>query len=384
MTRGKLALFQSLAEGEITVTDRFARAVSECVLCLSCRETCAAQIPIEYLIPLARQETLKKMGIPFKKKAALKFLSLKSPLKRALYLGMKVLEPLLLSRIPESSGLYFRYSFIFDKGQFIPQLVRKPFLEKYKQPILGTNKKPSVLFFPGCMVNFLYPSIGESVVNILKRMGCTVLLPKEQNCCGFPALASGDVLTSLKLANTNLNEFASHHFDAIVVACASCGTAFKRIYDLHFRNSDEKYSKWTEIRKKIFDISEFILGFEGKETKKYLSKLVRRERVTYHDPCHLKKGQNIHTQPREVISNLSGIDLVEMEEPSSCCGFGGTFSLENYELSLKINDLKISRVIRSNTEKVLTGCPGCIMQLQGGLLRHGSKIKVSHWVEEVL
>ena len=82
--------------------------------------------------------------------------------------------------------------------------------------------------------------------------------------------------------------------------------------------------------------------------------------------------------------NIYGIDFVEMEEASSCCGFGGTFSVENYEMSLKINDLKISRVIHSNAEKVLTGCPGCIMQLQGGLLHHGSKIKVSHWVEEVL
>ena len=384
VARGKLALFQSLVEGEIAVTDRLAETVSQCVLCLSCQETCAAQIPIEYLIPLARWEILKKMGVPFKKKAILKFLSSKSPLKRALYRGMKILEPLLLARIPESSGLYYRYSFLFDKGRFIPQLVKKPFLEKYKQPITGENKKLTVLFFPGCMVNFLYPQIGESVVNILNRMYCTVILPKEQNCCGFPALASGDMLTSLKLAQMNLKEFASHHFDAIVVACASCGTAFKKIYDLHFRNSDEEYSKWNEIKKKIFDISEFLVEFDGKETKKYLFKSSKEGRVTYHDPCHLKKSQNIYTQPREIISNISGIDFVEMEEASSCCGFGGTFSVENYEMSLKINDLKISQVIHSNAEKVLTGCPGCIMQLQGGLLRHGSKIKVSHWVEEVL
>jgi glycolate oxidase iron-sulfur subunit len=297
---------------------------------------------------------------------------------------MKILEPLLLARIPESSGLYYRYSFLFEKGRFIPQLVRKPFSERYRSPIPGEKRKPVVLFFTGCMINFLYPQIGESVIKILNAMDCNVLLPKEQNCCGFPALASGDILASRKLAEKNFEELSGHNFDAIVVACASCGTAFKKIYDLYFRNSDKQYSKWEEIKKKIFDISEFVTEFGEGKINDSLLKSSEVEKVTYHDPCHLKKSQNIYIRPREIISSLQGIDFVEMDEASSCCGFGGTFSLENYELSLKINDLKTSRIIRSNAQKVLTGCPGCIMQLQGGLLRHGSKIKVFHWVEEVL
>jgi len=382
VARGKLALFESLIQGEIDVTEKFAEAISQCILCLSCKETCAAQISIEHLIPFARWEVLKKLGIPFKKHVALKALSSKSFSKRLLYNLLKILNPLLFARIPENSGLYYRYSFLLEKGRFIPQLVRKPFLERYREPIEGNKKKPVVLFFPGCMVNYLYPNIGDSVINILKRMECTILLPKEQNCCGFPALASGDILTSKRLAESNFREFSKLSFDAIVLACATCGTAFKN-YDLYFRDFNERYSQWSEVKKKVFDISEFIIEFGEKKFGTLLRRAPQSWRATYHDPCHLKKSQGIYTQPREVISNLPGIEFIEMDEASSCCGFGGTFSLDNYELSLKINDSKIFKVMRTNAEKLLTACPGCIMQLQGGLLRHESKIKVSHWVEEI-
>lgn len=384
VARGKFALFQSLINGEIEVTERFAEAISQCILCLSCKETCAAKIEVEHLIPLARHEVLKKMGIPIKKKIALSILSSKDTQKKFLFSLLRILDPLFLKKIPESSGLYYRFSFFLERGRFIPNLVRKPFSEKYRQPVQGNTKKPKVFFFPGCMINFIYPNIGESVVDILKKMNCTIIFPEEKNCCGFPAFASGDILTSKEVAEANLNEFLKTQFDAIVLACATCGTAFKKIYDYHFKNqNDEKHSGWNEIKKKIFDISEFISEFEREDFSKALSKPKDQQKVTYHDPCHLKKSQGIYLQPREIIANIAGLNFAEMEEASSCCGFGGIFSLENYKLSLEINDIKSAKVISSNSSNLLTSCPGCIMQLQGGLLRHGSGIKVSHWAEKI-
>ena len=384
VARGKFALIQSLIDGEIEVTERFAEVMSQCVLCLSCKETCAAKIEVEQLIPFARHEVLKNRGIPFKKKIALSILSSKETQKKIIFSLLRILDPLFLKKITESSGLYYRFSFFLERGRFIPGLVRKPFSDRYRQPLQGDTKKPKVFFFPGCMINFVYPNIGESAVGILKKMNCTIIFPKEKNCCGFPAFASGDIITSKELAEANLNGFLKTQFDAIVVACATCGTAFKKIYDYHFKNqNNEKFSRWNEIKKKIFDISEFIIEFGKQDLSRKLPISGNQQRVTYHDPCHLKKSQGIYLQPREIIANIAGLNFTEMEEASSCCGFGGTFSLENYRLSLEINDIKSERVISSNSSKVLTSCPGCIMQLQGGLLRHGSKIKVSHWIEEV-
>ena len=384
VARGKFALFESLVNGEIEVTERFAEVMSQCVLCFSCKETCAAGIEIERLIPLARHEVLKKMGIPIKKKIALSILSSKEVQKKFLFSLLRIIDPLFLKKIPESSGLYYRFSFFLERGRFIPNLARKPFSEIYKKPLQGNIKKPKVLFFSGCIINFVYPNIGKSVIDILKKMDFTVIFPKNNNCCGFPAFASGDIKTSKETAETNLDEFLKEEFDAIVVGCASCGTSFKKIYDYHFKDQDnEKFSRWNEIKKKIFDISEFIIEFDKQDLSRNLPGTGNQQRVTYHDPCHLKKSQGIYLQPREIIANIAGLNFIEMEEASSCCGFGGTFSLENYKLSLKINDIQSERIISSNPSKVLTSCPGCIMQLQGGLLRHGSKIKVSHWAEEI-
>jgi len=382
VARGKFALIQSLIDGEIEVTERFAEVMSQCVLCLSCKETCAAKIEVEQLIPFARHEVLKNRGIPFKKKIALSILSSKETQKKIIFSLLRILDPLFLKKITESSGLYYRFSFFLERGRFIPGLVRKPFSDRYRQPLQGDTKKPKVFFFPGCMINFVYPNIGESAVGILKKMNCTIIFPKEKNCCGFPAFASGDIVASKKLAEANLNEFSKTQFDAIVVACATCGTAFKKIYDYHFKNqNNEKFSRWNEIKKKIFDISEFIIEFGKQDLSRKLPISGNQQRVTYHDPCHLNRNQGIRHEPRELIALNRSVRFKEMRFPCSCCGLGGGVNYANYDLSIEITKRKAESVRDSGAQIVATACPGCIVQIRDGLHRYGVDAKVVHVVE---
>jgi glycolate oxidase iron-sulfur subunit len=162
-----------------------------------------------------------------------------------------------------------------------------------------------------------------------------------------------------------------------VVSCSSCGLALKR-----------EYSKLlgvdaSEISGKVMDVSEFIFKKVGLERlKKMLEAAPTRGRlaglvVTYHDPCHLRRGQGVKDEPREIIKSIPGIVFKEMRDSDKCCGGAGLYSFTHYEMSRAIAAHKVEAVVETGANFVLTGCASCIMQLQDAL-KNNEAIKVMH------
>jgi glycolate oxidase iron-sulfur subunit len=127
------------------------------------------------------------------------------------------------------------------------------------------------------------------------------------------------------------------------------------------------------------DISEFLTQ------KIQLTKAERKsiQKVTYHDPCHLNRSQGVTAQPRQVLKNLSGVTLVEMRDPQRCCGGGGSFSFYNYDLSKQISQKKVEDIKATEASVVVTGCPGCMLQLKDQLGQKGSPVEVKHLIQVV-
>jgi glycolate oxidase iron-sulfur subunit len=193
----------------------------------------------------------------------------------------------------------------------------------------------------------------------LKFLGVTIIIPKDQGCCGLPAVSAGATATVEQLAEQNLSALSRHPADFVVTACASCNAGLGKIYA-------EMGKEFGEMSAKTMDIFVFLARHGLPEKLAALPKASTRVKVTYHDPCHLRT-QGITREPRQILKALPQVEFVEMSEAGTCCGLGGTYSVYHYATSKKIGIQEAANIADSGAELVATDCPGCIMQLQDSI-----------------
>ncbi|TWJ32378.1 (Fe-S)-binding protein [Geobacter argillaceus] len=378
VARGKVALAQHLLTGDIQLDDQTYLAMSKCLLCGSCVEKCPNEVPTDEIVMVAREALARQRGLTTFHSAVGRVIRNRSLMKFGVA-AARILGPLFFRKVPETSGLRLRFPLPFVGGKrHIPPIARKPFLERHPELIPGEPGKPRIVYFVGCMTNFCYPQVGEAALALFRHLGCTVIIPRNQQCCGLPGMSGGDLDTVRGLAEKNLAELERFDADYIMTACATCGGALHKFYpSLVGKRHPELAARLKAIAAKTVDASQLLqqLGLNPEETG-----AGGDVRITYHDPCHLRT-RAITRQPRELLSATPGVDLAEMEGADKCCGLGGTFNVYHYESSLAINRMKSAAIINTGARAVVTGCPGCMMQLSDGLKQQGSGVRVLHTLE---
>jgi len=378
VARGKIALAQHILKDDIELDDQTYLAMSKCLLCGSCVEKCPNEVPTDEIVIAARESLARKRGLTTFHAAVGQVIKNRSRMKMGAKLA-SLLGPLFFKKVPETSGLRLRFPMPFVGGsRHIPAIAKKPFMDRHPEVIPGEPGKPRIIFFVGCMTNFVYTEIGEAALALFRHLGCTVIIPKGQQCCGLPGMSGGDITTVRDLAEKNLAELERYEADYVMTACATCGGALHRLYPLVVgKRNPELKTRLEALAAKTVDASQLLhkLGLNPAETGSGDGM-----RITYHDPCHLRT-RGLTRQPRELLSGTPGIELVEMEGADRCCGLGGTFNVYHYGSSMTINESKSRAIIASGAQVVATGCPGCMMQLSDGLKQHGSRVQVLHTLQ---
>jgi Fe-S oxidoreductase len=165
--------------------------------------------------------------------------------------------------------------------------------------------------------------------------------------------------------------------DQLIFLCPTCASTAKREWPRLLSQDSRLAQAANTLAAKVMDISEYLVKVvkisppQGKVNCK----------VTYHDPCHLVRDLKIKDEPRQLINSIPGVEMVEMKEPDSCCGFGGSFSLFYYDLSRKINDDKVKQIMETGADYVVTGCPGCMVHLADGISHENGRQKPMHVIE---
>ncbi|ACH37591.1 D-lactate dehydrogenase, CCG domain pair-containing subunit, putative [Citrifermentans bemidjiense Bem] len=376
--RGKVALAQHLCKGDITLDDGTYSAMSKCLLCGSCVEKCPNQVPTDEIVIAAREALAQRRGLTTFHKAVGQVIKNRKVMNFGA-LAAAILGPLFFRKVPATSGLRLRFPMPFIGGsRHIPQIAKKPFMKRHPEVIQGEPGKPRIVFFVGCMTNFVYTEIGEATLALFRHLGCTVIIPKGQQCCGLPGMSGGDLNTVRELAEMNLAAIEAHQADYVMTACATCGGALHKLYPLVVgKRNPELKQRLQALADKTVDAAVLLqkLGLTPEETGTGSGM-----RITYHDPCHHRTA-GITKEPRALLKRTPGLELVEMEGADRCCGLGGTFNVYHYENSLDINASKSAAIIATGADAVVTGCPGCIMQLSDGLKQAGDKTRVLHTVE---
>ncbi|MBI5875604.1 MAG: (Fe-S)-binding protein [Deltaproteobacteria bacterium] len=410
--RGKVALCGAYLNKEIELSDVFIKQMNECVQCMACKTACPNDVNVPDIILAARAEVAKERGLPFAKSFIFKnILDSERFMPAAMKFASK-LQGLLFKGVPEESGLHRRFPLpLIDEMRLVPQLAERFFLEARSQkpedigniplptpstplpPPAGdrrsqksevrsqnNNSRPRIGFFAGCLINYMLPNIGEACLKVLERAGASVIVPLDQHCCGMPVLGNGDIETAKSLALKNLEAFEKYELDYITTACATCGDGLKRRFKELL--GDEYPERVNAFSSKVRDITELLVNELQISTPN--SQLpTPNSIVTYHDPCHLRRGQGIADEPRELIE-MSGAKLKEMSHPCRCCGLGGSFNITNYDFSMEINRSKAEDIKNTGADIVATACPGCMIQIKDGLHRLGADTKVVHVVELLL
>lgn len=238
-----------------------------------------------------------------------------------------------------------------------------------------SRSAPRVGLFATCLVDMFRPSIGFAAVKLLEQAGCKVDVPRGQTCCGQPAYNNGDADTSRALARRVIEVCAK--FDHIVVPSGSCAGMLKVHYPHLFENDPPWHRKALEFAGRCHELTSFLYDARG----------VRRVAgsfhgtVTYHDACSGLRELNIRQQPRALLAGVAGLTLVELADPKTCCGFGGTFCVKYPDISARLVSDKAAAVQASGAQMMVGGDLGCLMNIAGRLQRLGSPVRVFHVAE---
>ncbi len=234
-------------------------------------------------------------------------------------------------------------------------------------------KRARVALFLGCVADAMFPETNAATARVLQHNGCEVVVPEGQVCCGAIHYHSGYEKPAIDLARANMAMFNPDDYDAIIVNAAGCGAMFKDY--AHFL-PDEDHVAATKFVSKVKDISEFLVTLGPIRPTHEIA-----QKVTYHDACHLCHGQQVRSQPRQLLGMIPGIELVPLEESEICCGAAGTYNLTQPEMSERLGRRKMDRIDDTGAESVVTGNVGCILQIARKVKERGRDITVEHPID---
>jgi glycolate oxidase iron-sulfur subunit len=383
VARGKIVIAEAVLSGDLALDDReVVDTLFDCLVCKSCMQNCPSGVQFDRIMLALRAAIVKKNGLPWLKTAI--FAGLKSPLAMdgamkvgALLQGLVFREDLRLRAIsPRSPFAILGQHAGFDKDRLFPAPTTHPLRERVPRLIPAADSKMRVAFFTGCSFHYFYPGAGLDLIDVLTENHVEVAVPREQQCCGIPALVHGDVETARTLARRNIDAMEHSGAEYIVTGCGSCGGAWQHEF-AHLLGDDPVYGpKAAYWSARTFDISTLLTSIVQYRIPRGRVDAV----VTYHDSCHLKKSMQVFREPREILGAIPGVIFKEMARSDACCGSGGSYGLTHSATSASIAERKATDAAGTGASTIATGCPACMMQLLDSTHRFGSKQRVRHFV----
>ncbi len=348
-----------------------------CIQCGACKDVCPGKIDIPDLIMEIRRRLVQDQGLPLLQKAIYSVVN-----NRKLFHGM--LRAASIAGKPFTTGKFVRHLPLFladlTDGRSLPAIAAEPFRDRFKK-IKQPKLKEKAAFYAGCLIDFAYPEMGESLIKILNKGGIEVIFPEDQTCCGAPPRYNGAYEVAASNAVDNIKALLREDVTYVVSACPTCTVALDHEFISTFESLGQ--TEWLPQAKilagKTIDLSTLVtkLVNEGRLTLKEGRKLGA---ITYHDSCHLKRTLKVSEQPRELLKK-AGYELTEMFECDTCCGMGGSYSMKLPEISAPILQRKLRNIKETGAPVVAMDCPGCVMQIRGGMDQDVADIQVRHTVE---
>ena len=353
--------------------------VKACIGCRACVAVCPSAIDLEGIILHLREVLGEEEGIGTGKTLVFRHIMRNRKLFHSMIRAASLLQKPVTRGERSIRHLPLFFSSLTE-WRTLPAIAEKPLRDSWNTlPQKVVKPRYRVAFFAGCLNDFVYPEMGRDLVKVLNHLGVEVLFPKGQNCCGVPALYSGDRDTAVALAEQNISAMLADRPDFVVTTCPTCTMSLQRDFLELLRDNPVWAERARQLAEITIDVSRLIVDkLDGKEI---LARAGAKEKVTYHDSCHLKRGAGVWQQPRELLTG-AGHDLVEMAHSDRCCGFGGSYSFTGQpDIARHILNDKVRDIEATGASCVAMDCPGCIMQIRGGLEKQEKPVRARHTIE---
>jgi glycolate oxidase iron-sulfur subunit len=375
--RGRIYLMKLAADGKATMNSQWVGHFDACLGCMACMTACPSGVDYGKLIEATRAQIERK----YDRGALERFYR---QMIFALFTRPERLRmmrwPLLAYQRSGLQGLVRRSGILRvlpKRVQAMEALLpRLPSAEAVAEvtPAVG-EKRRRVGMLLGCVQREFFPQVNSATARILAAEGCEVVSPADQPCCGALLVHAGEEAGAVALARHLINVFERAGVDAIVTNAAGCGSNLKEYG--HLLRDDPQYAERAkEFSAKCQDISEVLAYMGPRATRNPL-----RLKVAFHDSCHLQHAQGVRLQPRSLLAAIPELELLEIPEPAICCGSAGIYNLVQPNAANALGDRKADLIAPLDADVVVTGNPGCVLQLQASLERAGKKIPVLHTIQ---
>ncbi len=364
--RGFIDLLGAYQDGKLELDKNAKEIFESCFLCTNCTDVCPKSLPTDMVIEQVRNDIRKKYGIAWFKRAFFFLLRHRFTMDILFKLGY-VFQTCGFKIRKEIESMEPRFSMpIIKKDRLLPSMGKKSFLNSHPENIDNGGKR-KVAVFIGCLGNYNYRQVGDSLLKILEHLEIDAFLAKAQKCCSAPAYFTGDFDTVDYLAKYNIEYFEKFIDDveAVIIPEATCSAMMKIDYDHYFHDQPEWRERANKVAKKIFMATEWL------DTHTHLRTLLASKGkqsvdVTYHDPCHARKMQGVYQEPRQLISQ--NYTIKEMSDPNACCGFGGvTMQTEKYHFAKAAGVPKAAMIKQTGATVVSAECSACRMQINNSM-----------------
>ncbi len=357
-------------------TDNTRAIVRNCLNCQACKSVCPVNINLPRLI-----KKVYRLVLDDDSEKPAKNILVNTVLKnRKLFHGMlKAAATAQKPLVKKSDGFIRHLPFILKKEhefRSLPALAEHALRDlwppiRYRLP----NPVLRVALFAGCVVDFVSPEQALAFIKLMLKYNVQVDFPHNQTCCGLPAMMMAEEDTAAEIAAQNLEAMQPEKYDYVVTLCASCASHIKESYPRLIPPS----AGLTRLHDRLIDFSSFLMNVLHVKPDQFEKSGIK---IAYHSPCHLCRGLNVTREPRELLST-AGFTYTPCRDEDVCCGFGGSYSIEFPEISAAILNQKLDYVMETGAAVLVTDCPGCVLQLRGGMDKRGSRIQVRHIAEMV-
>lgn len=377
--RGRIYLMKMAAEGDAAINQTWVSHFDACLGCMACMTACPSGVDYGKLIEATRAQIERRYNRSSSEKGFRRFLF--STFTRPERLSSLAL-PL---RLYQKSGLQ---ALVRQIG--IPKLLPKKLraMETLLPQVPAPEKIPGLIpakgerrrrvgLLLGCVQRVFFPQVNAATARVLAAEGCEVVAPAAQPCCGALLVHTGEEEQAVQLARRTIDLFEKAEVDTVIINAAGCGSNVKE-YGHLLRDDPEYAERAKAFSAKCRDIFEFLAELEPRAQLHPLP-----IRVAYHDACHLQHAQRVRSQPRAVLGRIPNLEILEIPEAAICCGSAGIYNLVQPETAAELGDRKAVHVTSVNPDMVVSGNPGCLLQLQSSLARAGRNLAVRHGIEIV-
>ncbi len=375
--RGRIYLMKLASEGAAEMNANWVSHFDTCLGCMACMTACPSGVDYGKLIEATRAQIERKTERPRGEKLHRRFMfeTFTRPDRlRRMRLPLLAYQKSGLQAVVRELGLLKLFpKKIQAMEALLPKFGRREAVAEVT-PAAGTKRRRVGLLL-GCVQREFFPQVNAATARVLAAEGCEVVAPQAQPCCGALLVHAGEEFAAVELARKTIDAFERVNVETVVTNAAGCGSNVKEYG--HLLRDDPDYAERAKVfATKCKDVSEVLTELEPHAARHAL-----KLRVAFHDSCHLQHAQGVRLQPRALLSGIPGLELAEIPEAAICCGSAGIFNLVQPDAANELGDRKAQLIAPLKSDVVATGNPGCMLQMQSALERHGQKIPVVHTIQ---